>query len=265
MIDAGTISASLILDTEPFSAGIDKAIGKIYDFGLLSDSQGEKVGTLGDMLALVGGRVRTDFQSPFAVAAEAVRVSCAAVSDAVENTASEVGFSAVRIRNNILSPLKTTVSDGNVIMKNFGQGLINGLASKQSAIIAKARSIANSVTNAMKKALGIASPSRVMRQVGRYTAEGMILGMEDMSSEVSRASQALAHSAVVPAAIQAEKHSRAEPFGKEDAMPVQIRENGVSQDVISRKLDTLIDLLSSGRQSIELDRRTFGELIRQYI
>lgn len=265
MIDAGTISASLILDTKPFSMGIDKAIDRIYDFGLLSGSEGEKIGTLGDVLAMVGGRVKTEFQSPFAVATEAVRASCRTVSSAVEQAASEVRVSATGIKNNILGPLRTTVSDGNAIMKNFGQGLINGLASKQASIIAKARSIANSVTNTMKKVLGIASPSRVMRQVGRYTAEGMILGLEDMNTEVQRASTALAQSAAVPASVQTKKQSLPELFESENGAFPQIKESGSNaQDNISRKLDVLIDLLSSGRQSIELDRRTFGELIRQY-
>lgn len=265
MIDAGTISASLILDTQPFAKGIDKALDTIASLGILSDSEGGKVSTLGDVLAKVGGRVGTEFRSPFAVAAQAVTFSCNTISDAVGKTALNVSPAAVRIKNNILSPLRETVSSGNTIMKNFGQGLINGLASKQAAIIAKARAIANSVTSAMKKALGIASPSRVMRRVGQFTAEGMILGLEDMSTEVQRASAALAQSAAVPASVQAEKQSLPELFGNETAAMPEIKEKGgTAQDTLSRKLDTLIDLLSNGRQSIELDRRTFGVLVREY-
>ncbi len=265
MIDAGTISASLILDTKPFASGIDNALDTIATLGLLSDSQSGKVSALGDVLAKVGGRVQTEFRSPFAVAAEAVNFSCNAISDVVGQTALNVSPAAVRIKNNILTPLRETVSSGNTIMKNFGQGLINGLASKQAAIIAKAKSIANSVTNAMKKALGIASPSRVMRQVGQYTAQGMILGLEDMNTEVQRASAALAQSAAVPVSVQTEKQRIFDISDSETMALPQIKENGTSsQDILSRKLDTLIDLLSNGRQSIELDRRTFGVLVREY-
>lgn len=68
---------------------------------------------------------------------------------------------------------------------NAGQGLLNGLASMESSLVAKATSIAESVKRAMASALDIHSPSRWMRDmIGKNTMRGVIVGMEDMRSKV---------------------------------------------------------------------------------
>lgn len=265
MIDAGTISASLILDTEPFANGLNGALTAIALLGGMSGEQGNNIGTLGDALAMVGARTYSDFQSPLVTAAQSVKDSCLSISESVQSASVEVEPSAQALRNNILTPLRETVSGGTSIMINFGQGLINGLASKQASIIAKARSIANSVASTMRNALGIASPSRVMREIGRFTAEGMVLGLQDMSTEVERASRGLAQGAVTAVSADTAVQSSEKVFEPQKAFPEQIKTGEQTyQDILSHKLDTLIDLLSGSRQSIELDRRTFGVLVREY-
>lgn len=60
------------------------------------------------------------------------------------------------------------------------QGLLNGLSSMESSIYAKADEIANNVANAVKTALDIHSPSRVMFALGDYTMQGFQKGMENL-------------------------------------------------------------------------------------
>ncbi|MBQ4313585.1 MAG: hypothetical protein IJC18_05170, partial [Clostridia bacterium] len=84
------------------------------------------------------------------------------------------------IASNVLSPLLSLRYQSSSAMKEVGNGMVSGLASKTSAIMAKARSIANSVAATMRSALGIASPSKVMRLIGTQTAQGMMLGIGDM-------------------------------------------------------------------------------------
>ncbi len=265
MIDAGTISASLILDAEPFSTSLDKALSRLSFLSIFSSEQSGSIGTLGEALAWVGGIIFPQFQQPVEKASRAVKDSCLTISESVGQTAAKVAPSGQAIKNSILTPMRETVSGGNSIMRDFGQGLINGLASKQASIIAKAKSIANSVSATMKKALGIASPSRVMRQVGRFTGEGMVQGLNDMRSDVEKASRGLAEGAVPTLSSEGAVQFSAQTFEPQAAFPEQTRTAQDSfSDVLSRKLDTLIDLLSSGRQSIELDRRTFGVLVREY-
>lgn len=58
------------------------------------------------------------------------------------------------------------------------QGLVDGLTKNQKAIEAAMMRLAKSMEKALKKALGIKSPSRVTRRIGEYTAEGFVIGME---------------------------------------------------------------------------------------
>lgn len=52
------------------------------------------------------------------------------------------------------------------------QGLVDGLASQQKAIEKQMMAIAQAMQDAIRKALGIKSPSRVMMQLANYTADG---------------------------------------------------------------------------------------------
>ncbi|MCC8038312.1 MAG: phage tail tape measure protein [Bacteroidales bacterium] len=84
-----------------------------------------------------------------------------------------------------------------------GQGFIDGLESKRSAIMALAREIADEVRRTIEDALDIHSPSGVFRDIGMNTAEGLALGieegaaaylpgaMEDMLSEVGYSDSAI--------------------------------------------------------------------------
>lgn len=62
---------------------------------------------------------------------------------------------------------------------NIINGIYNGIVSGVGTIIAAAQQAARSALNAAKRALGIASPSKVMRdQVGKFIPEGMAIGIE---------------------------------------------------------------------------------------
>ncbi|MEV3946971.1 hypothetical protein AB0K57_04815 [Streptomyces halstedii] len=63
--------------------------------------------------------------------------------------------------------------------RNSGKGYLAGLQSQQKAIEAQMLKIAKGMDKAIRKALGIKSPSRVMAQLGRYTTEGLAVGMRE--------------------------------------------------------------------------------------
>lgn len=68
---------------------------------------------------------------------------------------------------------------------NAGQGLLDGLASMEGALVSKAQSIAESVKSAMAGAFDIHSPSRWMRDmIGKNMMVGWMDGMEAMKSKV---------------------------------------------------------------------------------
>lgn len=65
------------------------------------------------------------------------------------------------------------------IGSNIVSGIARGISSGASAIISAAQSAARAALNAAKRFLGIASPSKVMRdQVGKFIPEGMAVGIE---------------------------------------------------------------------------------------
>ena len=63
--------------------------------------------------------------------------------------------------------------------RDIVQGLINGIGAMGNALWNAARNIARSALNAIKSFLGIASPSKVMRdQVGKWIPSGVAVGIE---------------------------------------------------------------------------------------
>ena len=72
------------------------------------------------------------------------------------------------------------------------QGFINGLAEKAGAVVSKATEIAGGAVNAVKNFLGINSPSRVFKEIGRYTAEGMAVGLDKYAYMAENSASAIA-------------------------------------------------------------------------
>ena len=75
------------------------------------------------------------------------------------------------------------------IGKSMIQGLINGIKSMGSSVVGAIGSVVKSAVSSAKKALGINSPSRVFRQIGDDTGEGLVLGLKDKETDVVKASK----------------------------------------------------------------------------
>lgn len=70
---------------------------------------------------------------------------------------------------------------------DFIQGLIDGIIAGKDAVINKIKEICNGALDAVKNFFGIASPSKVMRSMGGYIAEGMALGIGDGAGSITSA------------------------------------------------------------------------------
>jgi phage-related protein len=82
------------------------------------------------------------------------------------------------------------------IGKDMISGLVKGIGSMAGAVADKVRGIANAIPSGVKKLLGIHSPSRVMMELGGFTAEGMALGIGKGLSNIQNAAGAMARAAV---------------------------------------------------------------------
>ncbi|WP_189764625.1 phage tail tape measure protein [Streptomyces xanthochromogenes] len=72
------------------------------------------------------------------------------------------------------------------------QGLIKGLQSQEKAIQAQMVKIAKSMQSAIKKALGIRSPSRVFADLGQFVPQGLAQGIQDATHHATTAARGLA-------------------------------------------------------------------------
>jgi hypothetical protein len=100
------------------------------------------------------------------------------------------------------------------------QGLVDGLLKKQGVLEKAMKALAKAMTKAMKKELGIHSPSRVFAELGGHTGQGLVNGLLDTRADVMRASQVLAQAAipVMPSAPR-----RAYDTGQDQVTPAALQ------------------------------------------
>ena len=79
---------------------------------------------------------------------------------------------------------------------NIVNSLANAISGAGSRVADALRGVVNSAINAAKRALGIASPSKVAVALGNFTGEGLAIGLDKMQSMVSRSGKALALAAI---------------------------------------------------------------------
>lgn len=101
------------------------------------------------------------------------------------------------IKEAITKPVKDaiqTIKDINLVEvgQNMIQGLINGIKNMISKVKEAIGSVVSTVTSGIKKALKIESPSKVMEEMGEYTAEGFAVGIKGSLKEVERQTSAMA-------------------------------------------------------------------------
>lgn len=75
-------------------------------------------------------------------------------------------------------------------------GLIEGVSSKIEAVKAKMKEVADSITQKVKSILQIASPSKVMMEMGEWTGEGLALGIKKSLSGITRQAESMSQAAI---------------------------------------------------------------------
>lgn len=85
---------------------------------------------------------------------------------------------------------------------NSAKGIVKGLKSQEAAIEKEMLKIAKSMQGAIKKALGIKSPSTVMAELGDYTAQGMAVGINRSSKHAAIAAAGMAMAVRQAAALR---------------------------------------------------------------
>lgn len=140
-------------------------------------------GFIGNLLSGIRSRVssiRTTISSGF-TAARTLAVN--AFTGLVNGVTNRISTLLNRVRD-IPRRIKSVLGNLGNLLRSAGrdliQGLINGIGSMGSALKNKAGDLAGGAVNAIKKRLGIASPSKVMREIGVWTGEGFVKGIDRM-------------------------------------------------------------------------------------
>ena len=150
MVDAGTVVASLELDTEGFLGGMEAAI---------------------EAAQALSGRARG--------ASAGITQLCGAMGALKGAAEAGVGGAADALRGL------------NAVGREAVNGMIAGAVSRRGALAAAFRSLARAAVKAARDELGIASPSKVFREIGLNAAKGFQMGVDGGASGAQAAMRRL--------------------------------------------------------------------------
>ena len=92
-----------------------------------------------------------------------------------------------------VSGAKSGSSGANGAGSNLGSSFVSGIGKWLGSAARKGAELAASAVNAVKAHLKIGSPSRVMKQIGRWTGEGLAIGMDQRVTAVTSKAEFLAN------------------------------------------------------------------------
>jgi phage-related protein len=136
------------------------------------------VSTVRSLVTSGFNRVRSIVTSVWNAVRSATVAAWNAIVNAIRGAAGRV-FSAAK---SVVSRVKSAFSGMASLLTSAGRDIISGLLAGMTGmageVYAKAREIAGNITSTIKGALGISSPSKVMKGVGRDVNRGLAKGLE---------------------------------------------------------------------------------------
>lgn len=171
----------------------------------------------------------------------------AAAASWASSMGAKASAAASSIVSNITSGLASLPSKMVSVGSNIIQGLIDGAKSMASSLVSSVTGVVDDAIAAAKELLGIHSPSRVFKQIGHYTMEGMAIGIDDGSMQaidsMDKAISGIEGSAVVSTTVN---------------------QNNAGNNILSEVAILLTKILEEMPDSIDLDGREFGRFVRGY-
>ena len=96
-----------------------------------------------------------------------------------ENSARQAETAVKTMAQNVTNSAKNVLDEGGESAGTWlDTGLARGIRNGSSRVIAAAIAVARATISAVKNTLGIASPSKVMMELGEYTGQGYAIGIE---------------------------------------------------------------------------------------
>lgn len=104
----------------------------------------------------------------------------------VSQFASNATSAATQFASNLINGLASIPGQVTSIGSNIIQGLVNGVTGAAGKLIDAVKGAVGNAIEGAKNLLGIHSPSRVFREIGRYTMQGAALGVDDDADLLSK-------------------------------------------------------------------------------
>lgn len=102
------------------------------------------------------------------------------------------------------------------------QGLVNGLYGMGRYVSQAASYLAGLIPKGVGELLGIHSPSRLMREYGRYTGQGLVLGLQDSYSSIANAAEGMGNLITSNYGASVDAQVLHEVQGSIDSRPIEV-------------------------------------------
>ena len=181
-----------------FSAGLSAAAAEnpidMSDFGMDAETLSADMTAKGTESAAA---FTSGMNEQFSLGTADMETAMSAAMTSMGDSVSAGGQSMEMTVSTAMSNIQTAVSSVDLAPSgtNLMQGLINGMASMQGQVEAKARQIARAAATAVNSELKIHSPSKVGEDSGENLDRGFILGMANKTGEVEKTASDVAGSA----------------------------------------------------------------------
>ncbi|WP_219712729.1 phage tail protein, partial [Clostridioides difficile] len=94
-----------------------------------------------------------------------------------------------KVGTDVVNKIKEFPSKFLQVGKDFVSGLANGISGFAYKVVDEAKKLGQKAADAVRKVLGIHSPSRVMAEIGKFVDEGLAQGIANNSDSVKKATE----------------------------------------------------------------------------
>lgn len=151
---------------------------------------------------------------------------------------------------------------------NIIQGLVEGIAGMAGSVVSTIQNVVGGAIDFAKGLLGIHSPSRVFKEIGKFTGEGLAIGINNEADNVAKASENMID-AVIPESIPQIPFDYSVSYGTslsnmQDAASKNATVKPIGHD---SKLDVVIEILLKilGKDNnTYLDGRKLTDVVNGY-
>lgn len=195
-------------------------------------------------LSLIAGVIRTT--------AAVMRGDWSGAWSAIKATVRNIGHDIVSAFKGI-----NLVSIG----RNIISGLVNGIKSMAGSVMSTAKGIASSAVSAVKSALKIHSPSRVMAKLGAYTGEGLAKGIASMQKAVAASASGLAAAAVPTMPTVSMAYSTPNAGGQAMTAGVaSVPEQSSTNAASDSRIVQLLERIAAQNPTLSIDGKEFAKV-----